>query len=131
MTAATAKHEEPKMALRNSRWTQVYADGVNSAGTGHAYYVRLVPLETPRFPHGLSVGGQTFDDKATADKFADDVDAYMEAVFASRLDKIAQDYDSPAWDANERLNAKLARLCDHMEAQGYTRERLAEICEQD
>lgn len=47
------------------------------------YYVRLMPVETRQFPHGIALGA-TFTEKAPAEKFADDVDAYVEAFLSNR-----------------------------------------------
>jgi hypothetical protein len=42
------------------------------------YVLRLIPIETPRFPYGLSLGYE-FDDKAQAEKKAEQVQKYLDS----------------------------------------------------
>lgn len=70
---------------RCTKWTMIYWDYSN----GPKCYVRLTPLETDKFSHGLALA-QTFDNEEDANKFADAVDEYMETVeqyhFEDRLE---------------------------------------------
>ena len=50
------------------------------------FYVRVVPIETDRFPHGLALA-TTFDTKADAVKFAESVEEYIKEWFT--VDKLS------------------------------------------
>lgn len=66
---------------RESRWTRVY---LSHEDQKPIFYVRLTPtfidLEKFTFPHGISLGGQTFETKEQANEYADRVDQLMEEV---------------------------------------------------
>lgn len=61
-----------------TKYTKVYSTIHNIHGLVH--YVRLVPLETDDFPHGISLMGDTeeyFYDKEDARKLAERVDKFL------------------------------------------------------
>lgn len=76
--------------MRSSDWTMVYSD-VDATLSKLVWYVRLTPVETERFRHGLALA-TTFPTKEAAEAFADLVDEYMdEAVLAHNQ----RTYDPP------------------------------------
>ncbi|AXQ69642.1 hypothetical protein HOU03_gp060 [Caulobacter phage CcrSC] len=74
--------------MRDSDWTQVYGD---ADADGPFFYVRLVPLETERFRHGIGLSSR-FTDKKAAEAFADLVDEYMDEAV---IDHNKRTYDPP------------------------------------
>lgn len=61
--------------MRRSKYTSIYADVSNGEWF---YYVRLTPLETPRFSHGIAFSGH-FIEKKEAENFADQIDDYIQS----------------------------------------------------
>ncbi|UTU07744.1 hypothetical protein CcrC1_gp060c [Caulobacter phage C1] len=64
------------MQHRESDWTLVYSD-VDPALQRLIWYVRLTPIETERFRHGLALA-TTFPTRESAEAFADLVDEFMD-----------------------------------------------------
>lgn len=64
---------------RQSKWTHIYWDYSISK-----CYIRLTPdflaMEALGFPHGISISGNTFDNKEDANLHADKIDNFMNAL---------------------------------------------------
>ncbi|AXQ69086.1 hypothetical protein HOU02_gp062 [Caulobacter phage CcrBL9] len=76
--------------MRDSDWTLVYSD-VDPTLSKLVWYVRLTPIETERFRHGLALA-TTFPTKEAAEAFADLVDEYMDEAM---IDANNRRYDPP------------------------------------
>jgi len=73
------------MSKRKSRWTSIYWDAsTDPLNPGLKAYVRLTPdfmcMEAAGASHGISVGMQMFDNEADAEKHADFIDRFMDAM---------------------------------------------------
>lgn len=84
------------MARRSSEYTHVYSSSKDGNLT---HYVRLVPIETKRFPHGIAIS-TTFEEKRDAELFADEVDEYIKAALWSKsLSALQESANVSRWDA--------------------------------
>lgn len=84
------------MARRTSEYTHVYS---TSDSGKLLHYIRLVPIETTRFPHGIAISTM-FDEKRDAELFADEVDKYIkEALWSKSLSAIQESANVSRWDA--------------------------------
>ena len=68
---------ERRVAKRRSKYTFIYTDYQESK---EIHYVRLAPLETLNFPHGIALA-TTFSTRQSASDFADLVDDYIKQAF--------------------------------------------------
>jgi hypothetical protein len=56
--------------------------------------------------------------------------ALLMAAWNKECEETNLKYESPAWEANERLNDRLFKLCHYFEERGYSNMRLAVACGQ-
>ena len=58
-----------------------YILNVYSTGKSDEWYLRMSPIETPKFSHGISLGANTFKTKKEAEEHKDEVWEYISSAF--------------------------------------------------
>ena len=66
--------------MNHTKYTTIYGDFKDGK---LVYCVRITPLETPKFPHGIGVRGE-FDTKEEARDFGVLIDEYIDAFVSTK-----------------------------------------------
>jgi hypothetical protein len=87
------------------KYTAIYMD----AKSTYPHTIRLVPIETPRFPHGLAIGIWR-DTREGAIKEAKLVDDYINLIIKDETKELIRVIDDVCYNSGEIDNLKNALL---------------------
>lgn len=81
---------------RESKWTSVYS---GSGDPLNRWYLRFTPifmdLEAAGFPHGISISGTLYPSKEAAERGADKIDKFFDALEKAILKEQSENVESP------------------------------------